>query len=63
LSERDFLHPGYDSVKWGRRWAELRSLDPHAVEGGHVDDVEAVVPIYEHLVHSLGAEEVFHHEG
>jgi hypothetical protein len=36
---------------------ELRSLDTHAVEGGHVDDVEAVAPVHEHLKHLLGAEE------
>jgi hypothetical protein len=50
-------------VTGGRQQAELRSLDPHAVEGGHVDDVEATAPIHEHLVHPLGSEEQFHHEG
>jgi hypothetical protein len=42
---------------------ELRSLDTHAVEGGHVDDVEAVAPVHEHLKHLLGAEEWCHHKG
>jgi hypothetical protein len=37
-------------------------LDTHAVEGGHVNDVEATAPIHEHLVHSFGAEQWCHHE-
>jgi hypothetical protein len=38
-------------------------LDPHVVEGGHVDDVEAAAPVHEHLVYPLGAKEGCHHEG
>jgi hypothetical protein len=38
-------------------------LDPHAIEGGHVNDVEATSSIHKHLVHPIGAEEWCHHEG
>jgi hypothetical protein len=44
-------------VKRRRRRSELGSLDPHAVEGGHVDDLGATASVHEHLVHPLSAEE------
>jgi hypothetical protein len=45
------MHPlaGGDPVEWRGPRQDLGLLDPHELQGVHIDDVEAAASIHEHL--------------